>query len=75
MKRVIITLTLECPDDLPVHVLDWMAGNLTEYAEREFRLHYDPQCVEPPFEGPPLARDGDVAVDVTAIEDMTVVKK
>ncbi len=42
MKEVTITLTLQCRDDVPEHVLQWMAENLEEHAFHEFKSDYEP---------------------------------
>lgn len=63
MKRVSITITMNCQDDIPSHVAAWMSRNLMEHAEREFGLDYDPQWVTPSFEGPPVTA-GNIDVDV-----------
>src|SRR5262245_49320385 len=66
MKCVVITLTLECADDVPAHVLEWMAGNLAEHAAHEFDCDYEPEFSDPPYDGPPIA--GDVTVAVNGVE-------
>ena len=53
MKRVAITLTLECRDDVPEEVLQWMAANLVQHAERELTEDYEPDWHH--YQGPPLA--------------------
>src|SRR5262245_28932501 len=68
MKRVVLMLTLECQDDVPPHVLEWMAGNVAEHAAHEFDDDYDPDWMEPPYEGPPLAGGVTVAVDGVEID-------
>lgn len=32
---------MDCRHNMPAHVLEWMASNLKEQAEREFGLDYD----------------------------------
>ena len=54
MKRVAITVLLECADDVPDHVVDWMADNLGEHAAQEFSNDYEPEWNDPPYDGPPL---------------------
>ena len=57
MKQVVITLTLECADDVPPHVLEWMAGNLAEHASNEFLGDYEEEFVDPPYPNAPLETD------------------
>ncbi len=54
MTRVVVTLTLDCRNDVPVHILEWMAANLAQHAEHEFDEDYDPSFVRPRYIGPPL---------------------
>ena len=54
MKRVAITVLLECADDVPERVIDWMAGNLADHASNEFGSDYEPEWNDPPYGGPPL---------------------
>lgn len=54
MKTIEIRLTLECADDVPAHVVVWMAKNLAEHAVQEFADDYDPRFVAPAYEGPPV---------------------
>jgi len=60
MKQVVITLTLGCKDDVPPHVLEWMAANLAEHAANEFDGDYDPDFpvdgVNAPYRRVPLAK-------------------
>jgi hypothetical protein len=59
MKRIELTLRLECRDDVPSSVLAWMAANLADHAENEFGDDYAPDFVDG-YEGPPL--EGGAAV-------------
>ena len=36
MKRVTLRVRADCPDDIPAHVLTWMAENMREYVGNEF---------------------------------------
>ena len=65
MIRVVITLTLDCRDDVPQHILRWMAENLVEHASREFGDYYDPAFVATSYPGPPL--QGHVVATVTTV--------
>ncbi len=67
MKRVAITITLDCPDDIPQHVIEWMAMNLLQHAEQEFDDDYDPKWVEPNYDGPPFAVAGTIDVQAATI--------
>jgi hypothetical protein len=60
MKRITITLSLDCRDDVPPHILDWMCENLAEYRQNEFNHDYEPEWNDPPFDGPPLVGDVEV---------------
>ena len=62
MKRATFIVTVDCRDDVPPHVLEWMAGNLRQHSESEFAVDYDPEFVDPPYEGPPLDWDGRIEV-------------
>lgn len=53
MKRIVVTLTLDCRDDVTPSVLAWMRDNLEEHAEREFGKDYDPEWTDG-YQGPPL---------------------
>lgn len=64
MKHITITLGLVCADDVPSHVLEWMAGNLVQHAMTEFREDYDPKWCDG-YDGPPLA--GHVAATVSEV--------
>ena len=64
MQRIVISISFTCRDDVPQHVLDWMAENLAEHAENTFGDDYDPEFVQPSWEGPPLV----VGEDVTTVE-------
>jgi hypothetical protein len=63
MRGVVIHLTLECADDVPPHVLDWMSGNLAEHAENEFGGDYEPEWTDPQYDGPPLLGVASVTID------------
>jgi hypothetical protein len=54
MKRVAITLILECRDDVPAHVVRWMAGNMAEHAHNEFMMDFEDFWTSPSYDGPPL---------------------
>jgi hypothetical protein len=43
MKPIVITVHLQCRDDVPVDVLNWMAENLAAHAAHEFGNGYDPE--------------------------------
>jgi len=70
MKRVIITLTLDCPDEIPGRVLDWMAGNLVDHVDHEFCTDYEPEWLEPEYVGPPLDAIVDVAVNGRRVDSV-----
>ena len=53
MKKVTITLTLECRDDIPPHIARWMAGNLEEHAAYEFGRDYQPRWHDLDDDAPP----------------------
>ena len=70
MKRVSITLTLDCRDNLPDHVLEWMGANVAEHASHEFADDYDEHFVRPSYVGPPLEDHGTVDVIVARHVDV-----
>jgi hypothetical protein len=52
---ILFAVTLDCRDDVPQEVLDWMAANLTEHAEQEFGPRgYRPDFTDEQYPGPPL---------------------
>ncbi len=60
MKRIAITITLDCRDDTPKHVIDWMGDNLLEHARSEFGRDFHDDWLDGEHNGPPLADDGDL---------------
>lgn len=71
MKAIKITLYLKCQDDVPVHVVKWMAMNLCEHAGHQFGCDYEPSFVRPAYDRPPLDEaDGDP--DVVTVTVATV---
>ena len=77
MKRVTISLILNCPDDIPPHVLAWMAGNLAEHATHEFGRCYNPEWTRvsqgfhqhEAYAGPPTDGGAEATVsEVIAVE-------
>ena len=70
MQRLAITVTFACPDDVPPHVLDWMAANVLEYVEHEFGSDYDADFVRPTYIGPPLC-EGTTDVTVATMHGDT----
>lgn len=59
MKRITITITLDCKDETPPHVIDWMADNLLEHARTEFGREFQDDWLDGEHAGPPLADDGE----------------
>jgi hypothetical protein len=60
-KRVAITLVLECRDDVPGNICDWMCENLAEHAYHEFCQDFEPAWhddtyMHEPLIGPVTAR-------------------
>ena len=41
MKPIVVTVSLECRDDVPERVLEWMAENLATHALHTFGFDYD----------------------------------
>lgn len=64
MKRIAIMVTLDCHDDVPPQVIDWMAANLLQHAEQEFGNDFDSDFVGGRYERSPLPDDGAAFVDV-----------
>jgi hypothetical protein len=62
IRIVTITLTFECPADVPAAVIEWMAGNLVQHAEHEFGDDYDPEWTDAKYDKEPLTRVIDVKV-------------
>lgn len=54
MKCVSIIVQIDCPDDIPEHVIEWMGDNLGEHAAHEFGRDYEPDWFDG-YEGPPVA--------------------
>jgi hypothetical protein len=54
-NTVSITVTVDCREDVPPHVIDWMAANLAEHAHQEFGDGYQAGFVSPAWDGPPLS--------------------
>ena len=69
MKRIAITITLDCKDDTPKHVIDWMGDNLLEHAQHEFGKDFCDDWLDGDHTGPPLADRGesDVTIVVRSI--------
>jgi hypothetical protein len=53
MTLVLVTIVLPCRDDVPAHVVQWMADNLAEHAAQEFDSAYEPEFGRG-YDGPPL---------------------
>lgn len=53
MKCISITVDIDCPEDIPQHVVDWMGDNLGEHAAHEFGRDYCPEWTENVREGLP----------------------
>ena len=64
MIRVVITLTLDCRDDVPQAVLRWMAENIVHHASQEFEAAYRADYADG-YVGPPLV--GHVVATVTTV--------
>jgi hypothetical protein len=58
VKPVTFIVTLECRDDVPQHVIEWIGANLADHAAQEFGQDFEPDWVDPPYEDAPL--DGGV---------------
>ena len=65
MKRMHFIVTMDCQNDIPDRVVEWMAVNLAEYVSHEFGDDYDAESVKPAYGGPPLLDDGNVTVQVS----------
>jgi hypothetical protein len=68
MKRVHFIVTMDCQENIPDRVVEWMAVNLAEYVSHEFGDDYDAESVKPAYDGPPLLDDGNVTVQVMGNE-------
>ncbi len=47
VQRVTVTLTMDCREDLPTALLEWMREALEEHAQQAFGASYTPQSVTP----------------------------
>lgn len=68
MKRIAFTITLECRDDVPPHVIEWMGDNLLEHALHEFDCDFEPEFVQPTYDKRPIAGDGEWDVSIAEVE-------
>jgi len=66
MQRITVTIDIDCQDDIPDHVVEWMADNLADHAVQEFGNDYDPEWTDG-YEGPPLAGPVTWAVEATTV--------
>ena len=47
VQRVTVTLTMDCRDDMPEPLLEWMRDELEAHARRGFGADYKPKSVTP----------------------------
>lgn len=72
MKPIVVTMRLQCRDDVPDLALELMAEHLAEYASRTFGMDYDPEVTLLGYDGSPLLKSfvaADAALDMDAIEN------
>ena len=48
VQRVTVTITMDCREDLPARLLEWMRDELEDHAKHAFGGDYTPQSVAPP---------------------------
>ena len=54
MKRINFTITLNCREDVPPDVIEWMAVSLLQHAETEFASDFDPAFVGHSYASTPI---------------------
>jgi hypothetical protein len=47
VQRVTVTLTMDCREDLPEPLLEWMRDELEAHAQQAFGMDYKPKSVRP----------------------------
>ena len=70
MKPIVVTLHLQCRDDVSASVLDWMVENLIAHAKQEFGSDYDEEWTG--YNASPLQTSrihGRAALDTDAIDN------
>ncbi len=69
MKRVTFLMQMDCRDDVPPHILEWMGDNLAEHAVHEFGdQDYDGEAFGfPEYLETPLCDGGAVSVALVEV--------